>query len=176
MAAVLPLAPPDELLPNISKSEPPNSNVWNISPLNPKNQVDTLVSAIGFTTLIQWRLSGCFGNGRQFYTYPRFAIGRPPLHIDVYIPDQRQHPHALRLLLQSGATMKCPSSQVANLGISRHVLHGLTVWSSHIPNFERKYLSLPFRSRIVVQNIASDVHNIQISMAPNVSLTTNCCP
>ena len=170
VAAVLPLAPPDELLPSVNKSEPPNSNAWNISPLNPKNRVDTLVCANGFTTLIQWKMSGCFGNGRQFYAYPRFAIGRPPLHIDVYIPDQSQHPPALRLLLQSSVTVTCSSSQVANLGISRHVLHALAVWSSQVPDFERKYLSLPFRSRIVVQNISSDVHNMQISMVPNREL------
>ena len=160
----------DERPPDIDKSESLKSTQWNDPPLNPENGVDTLAAAIDSTALIQWEIYGSSGNGSQFYAYPQFAIGRQPLHIDVYIPDQTQHPPALRLLLQSGATMTCPASHVANLGISRHVLHALAVWSSHDPEFETKYLSLPFRSRIVVQNIASDVRNMQIGIVPNQEL------
>lgn len=160
----------DDPPPGIDKSESQKSNEWNNSALNPKNRVDTLASDICFTTLIQWKMYGSSGDGSQFYAYPQFAIGRQPLHIDVYIPDQSLHPPALRLLLQSGATMTCPPNQVANLSISRHVLHALAVCSSQDPEFETKYLSPPFRPRIVVQNIASDVQNMQISMVRNQEL------
>ena len=157
----------DERPPDIDKSETLKSKEWNDSPLNPKNRVDTLATPVH---LIQWKMYGSSGNGSQFYAYPQFAIGRQPLHIDVNIPDQTQHPPALRLLLESGAAMTCPASHVANLGISRHVLHALAVWSSQVPEFETKYLSLPFRSRIMVQNIASDVQNMQIGIIPNQEL------
>ena len=66
--------------------------------------------------------------------------------------------------------MTCPPNHVANLGIARHVLHALAMWSSQDPEFETRYLSLPFRSRIVVQNIASDVQNMQIGIIPNQEL------
>lgn len=157
----------DERLLDIDKSGSLKSNEWNDSLLNSKNRVDTLATPVH---LIQWKMYGSSGNGSQFYAYPQSAIGRQPLHIDVYIPDQTQHPPALRLLLESVATMICPASHVANLGISRHVLHALAVWSSQVPEFETKYLSLPFRSRIVVQNIASDVRNMQIGIVPNQEL------
>jgi hypothetical protein len=164
VAAVLPLPPPPDspLLPENS------STTWAVSPLNPKNRVDSLPSARQLAPLsIQWQMSGCFVNGSQFYAYPRFAHGRPPLHIDVYIPDQSQHPSALRLLLQFGATMTCPRDQVPHLAIARHLLHALKVWFSRIPDFQAQYQSLPFASRVVVENIASDVHDMRISMAPN---------
>ena len=154
--------------PDIDKPKSTKVNEWSDSPSNPKNRVDTLATANHFR--VQWEMHGSSGNGSQFYAYPQFAIGRQPLHIDVHIPDQTQHPPALRQLLQSGATMTCPASHVANLGISRHVLHALAVWSSQVPEFETKYLSLPFRSRIVVQNIASDVRNMQIGIVPNQEL------
>jgi hypothetical protein len=108
VAVVLPLLPPDEPLPGSVKSELQTSTAWTLSPLNPKNRVDTLASATQLPPLIQWHMSGCFVNGSQFYAYPRFSLGRPHLSIDVHIPDQRQHSPALRLLLQSGATVTCP--------------------------------------------------------------------
>ncbi len=83
---------------------------------------------------------------------------------------QGQHPPALRLHLQSGAAVTCPRDQVAHLGISCHVLHALAVWSSLIPDFQTQYQSLPFGSRVVVENIASNVHDMQISMVPNHEL------
>ena len=113
---------------------------------------------------------GCSVTGSQFYAYPQFALGRPPLFIDVYIPDQCQHPPALRLLLKSGATITCPRDQVAHQRISGHVLHALAVWSSGVPDFEAQYQSLPFGSRVVVENMASDVHEMRISMVPNHEL------
>ena len=158
----------DERLPDIDRSEYTESNEWNDSPLNPKNRVDSLGTPIHFR--VQWKMYGSSGNGSQFYAYPQFAIRRQPLHIDVHIPDQTQHPPALRLLLESGATMTCPASHVASLGISRHVLHALAAWSSQDPEFEVKYLSLPFRSRVVVQNIDSRVQNMQIRIVPNQEL------
>ena len=169
-AAVLPLLPLEESLPGSTESELQNSIRWALSPLNPKNRVDNLASAVHLPPLIQWHMSGCSVDGSQFYAYPQFALGRPPLFIDVYIPDQCQHPPALRLLLKSGATVTCPQDQVGNLGISRHVLHALAVWSSHIPGFEAQYQILPFGSRIVVENIASNVHDMRISMVPNHKL------
>ena len=138
--------------------------------MDPENRVDILATAYCSTALIQWRIYGSSSNGSQFYAYPQFAISHQPLHIDIYIPDQTQHPPALRLSLQSGATMTCPSNHIASLGISRHVLRALAVWSSQDPEFETKYLNLPFMSRIVVQNIAKDVRNMQIDMIPNQEL------
>lgn len=169
-AAVLPLLPREEPLPGSAKSELHNSIKWALSSLNPKNRVDTLASAIHLPPLTQWHMSGCSFNGSQFYAYPQFALGRPPLFIDVYIPDQCQHPPALRLLLESGATVTCPRDQVQHLGISRHILHALAVWSSHIPDFEAQYQILPFGSRIVIENIASNVHDMRISMVPDQKL------
>ena len=161
---------PNERLPDIDKFKSPKSTEWNDPPVDPENQVDILAAACCSTALIQWEIYGSSGNGSQFYAYPQFAIGHQPLHIDIHIPDQTQHPPALRLSLQSGATMTCPSNHIASLGIVRHVLHALAVWSSQIPEFETKYLSLPFRSRIVVQNIAKDVRNMQIDIIPNQKL------
>jgi hypothetical protein len=172
LAAVLPLLPLEESLPSSAEPESKlqNSIKWALSPLNPKNRVDTIASAVHLPPLIQWHMSGCSVDGSQFCAYPWFALGRPPLFIDVYIPDQCQHPPALRLLLKSGATVTCPRDQVGHLGISRHVLHALAVWSSHIPDFEARYQVLPFGSRVVVENIASNVHDMRISMVPNHKL------
>ena len=51
-----------------------------------------------------------------------------------------------------------------------YLSYTLAVSSSQVPEFETKYLSLPSRSCSVVQNIASDVRNMQIGIIPNQKL------
>jgi hypothetical protein len=67
VAAVLPLLPPDEPGPGSVKSELQDNTAWALSPLNPKNRVDTLESATYLSPLTQWHMTGCFVNGSQFY-------------------------------------------------------------------------------------------------------------
>jgi hypothetical protein len=136
---------------------------WSESGLNPKNRIDSLDEVL----TPKWRIDGCTGMGTQFFTIPLFFTGNlVPMRIDTFIPEWEKCPPELRDVLELGTAFHVKDVRVAGLGISRHVLRTLEYWSSRNPDFEAIYLSLPFGSRILFENLAVDVRDIRVRIVP----------
>jgi hypothetical protein len=136
---------------------------WSESQLNPKNRIDSLDEVVN----PKWRIDGCTGMGTQFFTIPLFFNGGlVPMRIDTFIPEWDKCPTILRDLLGLGTAFHVKDARVAEMGISRHILRTLEYWSWEKPNFEAEYLSLPFGSRILFENLAVDVRNIGVRIVP----------
>lgn len=141
--------------------------LWSDSELNPKNRIDSLDEVCN----PKWRIDGSAGMGTQFFTVPLFFTGKLiPIRIDTFIPESSKCPPRLRRMLELDAAFHIKDVRVARLGISRHVLRTLEHWSSKNPDLEIMYSKLPFGSRIVFENLATDIRDIRICIMPNHNL------
>lgn len=130
-----------------------------------------------------WRLDGVDSDGRRLFAVPGFAVGAPPLRIDVLLPAPEDTPRALRA--SAAMTMGSPTSAAARgLPLSRHVVRALEHWSAGIDDaadkagrggqkaadkegeFRRRYEALPFGSRIVVADVGADPTRAEIHLVP----------
>jgi hypothetical protein len=145
-----------------------NLRSWERSTLNPKNRIDSLVPVRN----PRWRIDGCTRMATQFYTIPTFAQPLVPIRIDTFIPPRAQwQPELIEMLESDRAFLYC-DARVLNFGIAQHILRTLEHWSSEseFPNFQTYYMSLPFGSRIVFENIAKDVRQVRVRTVPMHSL------
>jgi hypothetical protein len=154
-AAYIPLLEWDEDLAHAPTS-------WETSKLNPKNQINklTLPRECG------WRLDGIDVDGTRFFVVPLFALGNPPLRIDVYIPSQSEHELGLREVLRSGSAMVWTGIEAQDLELSKHILRALDLWSSEFLDFEMQYNVLPFGSRIIIDTMCADIRQMEIYLVP----------
>ena len=138
------------------------------SQTNPKNRLDSL----GLPNNLQWRIDDADADGTRFFAVPTFAVGKPPLRVDVYIPDQLHHPAGLRAALQSHKALLVGGRELTKLGISRLILQRLHSWSNTYADghLESTYFSLPFGSRIVLDAISSDIDKIPVHLVPNYDI------
>ncbi|CAG8961670.1 hypothetical protein HYFRA_00006207 [Hymenoscyphus fraxineus] len=125
----------------------------NVSTLNPKNRIDSLSEPAN----AKWRIDGSAGMGTQYYTVPIFQPDLIALRIDTFIPERKDVPVALHSALEIGPAFYTRDDRVARLGIARYIVRVLDYWSRNIPDFEAFYNDLPFGSRIVLQNIETDI-------------------
>jgi len=135
---------------------------WNDSPLNPKNRIDSLDKVL----IPKWRIDGCTGCGTQFFTVPLFFTKLSPMRIDTFIPEQSRHPKFLRNILGLDTAFHMKDSRIEELGVSRHILRTLEYWTHHYPGFEAVYNNLPFGSRIVFENLTTNIRDIRIQIVP----------
>ncbi|KAM7196159.1 ribosomal protein S6 kinase alpha-5 [Naviculisporaceae sp. PSN 640] len=141
---------------------------WAESQLNPKNRIDSLDPI----EEPLWRIDGCTGLGSQYYAVPLFLGDVPPLRFDVFIPEETASSHVVRQLLDLNAAFHTKDvMRVRRLGIARHILRTLQVWTRAKSNdgqysVAQMYKNLPFGSRIVFENMDLNVHNIKITVAP----------
>jgi hypothetical protein len=119
---------------------------------------------------VKWRIDGTTNFGIRFFTSPDFAVGRPPLRIDTWIPDPSAYSPALRASLQSSYAVLIRDESISALGISQYILKALEVWSSSQHDFESKYSSMPFGSRIVFENISASISNVRIHLIPDYGI------
>ncbi|OCL13460.1 hypothetical protein AOQ84DRAFT_415049 [Glonium stellatum] len=147
------------------------SSNWESSYLNPKNRVESLSPP----NHPKWRLDGVDVDGTRFFAVPTFALGHPPLRIDVYIPSQDQYPASLRQILQQSSTLLLGSKQATRLGISQHVLRALEFWSGQLPNFQSLYNEMPFGCRIDIYTICSDIRKMNICFFPTYEVEQQLC-
>ncbi|KAL1884292.1 hypothetical protein VTK73DRAFT_3276 [Phialemonium thermophilum] len=137
---------------------------WAESQLNPKNRVDSLEPLQNPL----WRIDGCTGLGTQYYAVPLFLSGGPPMRFDVFVPEEVAQTPVLRHTLDLDRAFHTKdASRVRRLGIARHILRALQVWTirSGLSSIAKLYEDLPFGSRIVFENLDLNVHNIKISTA-----------
>lgn len=145
-----------------------DSNSHETSQSNPKNRLNSL----DLPKDLQWRIDDADADGTRFFAVPTFALGKPPLRVDVYIPDQLHHPAGLRAVLQSHKALLVGGGELAKLGISRPILQRLHSWSATYDDgdLESTYLSLPFGSRIVLDAISSDINKTPVHLVPNYDI------
>lgn len=144
------------------ESVPPTS--WESSQLNPKNRIDSLDGAA-----LRWRVDGATACGRQFFVVPTSLLPElRPLRIDLYIPEQDEHPPSLRDVLESSRSIVSrDSAAVAALGIAQHVCHALDSFCSLHPEFLESYHEFPFGTRLSFKNISADVSEMELSVLPS---------
>ncbi|KAI4177286.1 MAG: hypothetical protein LQ346_007711 [Caloplaca aetnensis] len=145
-------------------ADPPTA--WEESLLNPVNRITSLDPDHNSN----WRIDGAEKDGTRFFAVPKSAIGRPPMRIDVFIPDQSKIDRPLRDLLGTSYISLVPSSTISSLAISQHLLKALDYWSSGQPEFESTYMSMPFGSRIMVDTLKCDVKAMEIEFLPLYSV------
>lgn len=132
---------------------------WSMSVLNPATRVDS----IDPLSNPKWRIDGSAAYGLQFFAVPIFLLPHiVPRRIDVFIPDQQEHPPALREVLQSDMAFHLIDGRVARLGICYHIVRALEIWTREQTDFRNLYESLPFGSRIMVENISPSPRDTRI--------------
>ena len=139
---------------------------WNNSALNIQHRVDSLQPLPNPI----WRVDGCEVDGAHYFVTPNFMLGRAPLQIDTYIPQRSSLPAALRDALQIDLAVFTSHGQVESLNISNYILRVLGAWSGKQRDFESRYISMPFGSRIVFNTVTSDIRAVDVQLVPNFDL------
>ncbi|KAK3936612.1 hypothetical protein QBC46DRAFT_394631 [Diplogelasinospora grovesii] len=140
-----------------------DNNDWQTSFLNPQSRIDSLTPH----ARPRWRLDGADVDGRRFFAVPVFAIGAPPLRIDIYLPASEEYPGALKRVLRPEAVIYAGKRRIHSLPVSQHVLRALENWSLRIADFEQQYMSMPFGSQIFIMNMASGFGLMEVHLCPN---------
>ncbi|KAH8905226.1 hypothetical protein BR93DRAFT_946102 [Coniochaeta sp. PMI_546] len=105
----------------------------------------------------RWKFGGVDTDGTRFFVVPTFAIGTPPMRVDVYIRPPEEHSLHVRRALKPEAAMYATDKKTAiNLPVTQHLLQALDHWSSSLPGLRDIYLSLPFGSQIAVTELTLD--------------------
>ena len=112
-----------------------------------------------------WRIDGVKKDGTRFFAIPDFALGKPPLRIDVYIPDFTLQPPHLRDLLQSRSLFLVETVRLV-VCLLPNTFREHWNWSANYPDFENQYMNLQFGSHIIVEAISSAVKNTRIHLVP----------
>ncbi|KAK0647045.1 hypothetical protein B0T16DRAFT_458909 [Cercophora newfieldiana] len=137
---------------------------WELSSLNPKNRVDKIRPESS------WRIDGVDVDGTRFHVVPSFAVSRPPMRIDLLIPDHENHPGALRTTLQTASPMTFRGKRrLEALDFCRYLASSLQSWSESIRDFETVYWDLPFGSSIVLSQLGTtqEAQNLCIDFSLN---------
>ena len=146
---------------------------WAQSQLNPKNRIDSLAPM----SRPLWRIDGSAGFGTQFYAYPLFLDGPPPMHIDIFVHEGASYPAVVRELLDLDVSFHTKDARrVRRLGIAQHILRILQWHTTKADGALRQdvvrdlYSSGPFGSQIVIENLTCHIHESRIAISPNYSL------
>ncbi|KAJ2995554.1 hypothetical protein NUW58_g1241 [Xylaria curta] len=135
---------------------------WSESSLNPKNRIDSLEPL----PKSEWTIHGADLAGTRWFAIPNFAVGKPPLRIDVHIPEFFDVPGYLRDALIPNSPMFGELEAAVHSNVAVHILRALQCWSTRNKDIEKEYLELPFGSRIVLENMSCDVRQISIQFVP----------
>jgi serine/threonine protein kinase len=121
------------------------------------------------TSKFSWRIDGSLFGTRYFAT-PVVLPDLPPMRVDIVIPDQIDWDPNLWHILDASDSVHMHDQRVAELGISRYLVHLLEDWSRNFPDFESVYRSLPFGSVIVVEKVEVGFSNASIKITRNSEL------
>ncbi|KAH8682704.1 hypothetical protein BX600DRAFT_374124 [Xylariales sp. PMI_506] len=150
--------------------EDPNSKSaacpFEASQLNPKNRPNSL----DLPKRRSWRIDGGESNGIRFFAIPSFAIGRPPLRIDVFLSVQMGRLSELRHTLELPRAHLVGGSELERLGISRIILQRLQSWYDSTPGLEVTYMNMPFGSRIILEQVGVAVDKALVHLVPNYDI------
>ncbi|KAK4155270.1 U-box domain-protein 33 [Chaetomidium leptoderma] len=143
-------------------TKPLSSTPWQTSPLNPQSRPNTLslpLSIVPKSPLANWQLDGVDPTGRRFFATPPFALHKPPLRIDIYLPPLEAYPASLRALANPAQALYACRGRVAvaDLEVGRFLGGVLRDWSETKRGLEEDeeeeggwWWALPFGSFISV--------------------------
>lgn len=140
------------------------SVTWGLSGVNPKNLID----GSELEQPSPWRIDGG-ADGIRFFAIPDFARGQPPYKIDVYVPEFQSSSHTLWQSLGLESLLTSSSEKVASCTAARYLVRILGCWSGRFEEFEDAYKSLPYGSRIVVENVCATVSDVRVHFIPDYS-------
>lgn len=152
-----------------------SSPLWEESLLNPKNRIDSL----DLPADPLWRVDGCTGVGTQYYTVPLFFSAVPPMRMDVFIPEDQ--PSVLREQLQLDVAFHTKdAARLSRVAITRHIIRTLHHWVQtefeDLKDFERFYATVPFGTRLVIENLSLNVRDMQVRVGLNHNLERQLLP
>lgn len=113
-----------------------------------------------------WQVDGCTSRGVQYLAQPFLSGTLHPRKIDIFIPDQAAQPKKLRRLLRTSSAFHHSSQKSRELPICRYLASLLRHWSAGIEDFDQSYRSLPYGSRIVVENLSIALDEVRIHVIP----------
>ncbi|KAJ4313577.1 hypothetical protein N0V84_009334 [Fusarium piperis] len=149
-----------------TRNPPPEPEIpppdWSKSALNPKNRIDSLDPL----PKCDWIIQGADLAGTRWFAVPDFAIGKPPLRIDINVPEFFNTPGYLRDTLLPNSPMFGELETAGKSNIAVHISRALHWWSCQKKGFAKDYFELPFGSRIVFENMSHDVRQINIQFVP----------
>ncbi|KAF3917099.1 hypothetical protein ABW20_dc0104240 [Dactylellina cionopaga] len=133
---------------------------WDKSILNPKNRANK------FATLSEpvWRIDGADVIGSRFYAVPSFALNKPPLRIDLFLPSGE---HFLAPPFSTQPALITKDHNIKHLDVCKHLVCGLEEWSVRTPSLEQEYFSLPFGSRVVLEAMSPEINRLNFHLVPN---------
>lgn len=144
-------------------------NAWEESPLNPKNRIDSL----DIPSKSLWRVDGCGGLGTQYFVRPLFLSNPPPVRMDAYLKEHQPPSLSQQLELQTAFHTK-DADRLSRLAITRHIIRTLNLWTEtrfhDLKAFELFYRSVPFGSRLVFDDLSTDIRKIRIKIGVNHDL------
>ncbi|KAK0654723.1 hypothetical protein QBC41DRAFT_57313 [Cercophora samala] len=136
---------------------------------------DEFIRSLTLSATPKWRLDGVDTDGRRFFAAPLFAFDKQPVRIDVWLPPFQDYPRELRKMLKPEEAIYTPKDQLLSLPISKFLLKTLEEWSPTVPDFERTYLSAPFGSRIVIEDVATSFQDMTVYFWPDYNVENNMC-
>lgn len=157
----------DHLQPASGRVGPPS---WDSSFLNPRNRVDNLDTASS-----RWRIDGATICGTCVYAIPLDLLPNlPPLRVLLYISDQTEYPAALRQSLDActGVPLR-DGNAISRLGLAKHLCRALDHHCAQNPGFLQEYSKLPFGSRLIFEDITSDVADMKLYIERDYGIETN---
>lgn len=153
LAAFLPDPPPGSIYPP-TNSAPEKTNNVNSNRNNEPQQPPPFSSSPTLVNKpkIPWRIDAISLTARRFLAVPSFALNRPPLRVDAYLPAIEDFPPLLRARVKPERAIY-DRKDVADLEVSHWLVSVLEGWSVGFEEgeFERKWWGLPFGSGVVVQ-------------------------
>ncbi|KAI1645708.1 uncharacterized protein F4817DRAFT_167131 [Daldinia loculata] len=163
------------------QSEPPNAVnsytelPWADSLLNPKNRIESL----DLPPNPLWRVDGCAGLGSQYYVLPLFIEQVPPIRMDVFVSNSQ--PHLIRDQLELDKAFHTKdSARLPRLAIARHIVRILQRWTTtdfhDLSSFEKFYKGVPFGSRLILENMSLDTHQVRVKVGLNHNLEHKLLP
>lgn len=144
-------------------------DTWEESLLNPKNRIDSL--DVPHNSL--WRVDGCGGVGTQYFALPLFLPNPAPVRMDVFVQEPKSPSLSRQLELMTAFHTK-DGDRLSRLAITSHIIRTLNLWTEarfrDSRAFELFYRSVPFGSRLVLENLSRDTRKIRVKVGLNHDL------
>ncbi|KAI2470015.1 hypothetical protein F4781DRAFT_197459 [Annulohypoxylon bovei var. microspora] len=159
----------------LSPADPIIEPAWENSLLNPKNRIDSL----DLPRNPLWRVDGCAGLGTQYYVLPLFLRRIPPMRMDVFVSDFQ--PPLIREQLELHKAFHTKDAvRLPRLAIAKHIVRILQTWTTSefkdFTAFEDFYKSVPFGSRLVLEDMSLDVRRVRVQVGLNHNLEHKLLP
>jgi hypothetical protein len=128
---------------------------WEDSFHNPKNRIDKLAQEAPYWHFFREDLFSS-----SFSIVPKFALGKPPLLIKVTLHEDIDLDSSIWRPLRPDLVTVVQDGGRRKSILAQHIMNSLEHWSAGVPEFENRYMSLPFGSRIVIHTLSCHPRNV----------------